>query len=88
MRLAAGAYLTDERDLFRCVSTAPPDDPAATALLENCSTLELVVLPLRDLTAGTVRIVQPSADGAGRDSEGIRQPAVGGTGLEPVTSCL
>lgn len=73
LRLAAGTYVTDERQLLRCVSAAPPHEPGATALLEDCLTLELVVFPLTQLDSEKLRIVQPS---------------MGGTGLEPVTPCL
>jgi hypothetical protein len=73
IRLTAGTYLTDEHDLFRCVSVAPAHELGATALLEDCLTLDLLVLPLEDLDAEKLRLVEPE---------------MGGTGLEPVTSCL
>lgn len=59
--LAAGAYLTDEASLFRCVSVAPPGDSDATALLEDCRTLDLIVFPLDDLYSANLRVVQPHA---------------------------
>jgi hypothetical protein len=73
LRLTAGTYVTDEHQLFRCVSAATPHEPGATALLEDCLTLEHVVFPLDKLDPEKLRIVQPT---------------MGGTGLEPVTSCL
>lgn len=57
-RLTAGTYLTDEQNLFRCVSAAPPHEPAATALLEDCRTLDLVVFPLADLDEANLRVVR------------------------------
>lgn len=59
--LTAGAYLTDEDNLFRCVSVAPPSDAERTALLEDCRTLDLIVFPLEDLTSANLRVVQPHA---------------------------
>lgn len=73
LRLAAGTYVTDERNLFRCVSAAPADETGATALLEDCRSLDLVVFPMSDLDPAKLRVVEPE---------------MGGTGLEPVTSCL
>lgn len=58
--LAAGTYVTDEHSLFRCVSTAPAHEPGATALLENCFTLEHVVFPLDQLDPEKLRVVQPT----------------------------
>ena len=59
LSLAAGAYLTDEINLFRCVSVAPSSDSEATALLEDCRTLDLIVFPLDDLGSAPLRVVQP-----------------------------
>jgi hypothetical protein len=59
--LTAGAYLTDETNLFRCVSVAPPGEPERTALLEDCSTLDLIVFPLDDLSSANLRVVKPHA---------------------------
>jgi hypothetical protein len=73
LRLETGIYVTDERNLFRCVSVAPTQESGATALLEDCLTLELLVIPLAELDSDKLRIVQP---------------AMGGAGLEPATSCL
>jgi hypothetical protein len=73
LRLEAGTYVTDEQRLFRCLSTAPAHEPGATALLEDCLTLEHVVFPLDQLVPESLRIVQPE---------------LGGTGLQPVVSCL
>jgi hypothetical protein len=61
LSLAAGAYLTDEANLFRCVSVAPPGEAERTALLEDCRTLDLIVFPLDDLTPANLRVVQPHA---------------------------
>lgn len=61
LRLAAGTYVTDETNLFRCVSVAPPSELGATALLEDCHSLELVVFPLEDLARAKLRTVQPHA---------------------------
>jgi hypothetical protein len=71
--LATDTYITDGRNLFRCVSAAPAHDLGATALLEDCKTLELCVLSLEELDPEEFRIVEP---------------AMGDTGLEPVTSCV
>lgn len=60
LRLTAGTYVTDEHQLFRCVSAAPRNEPGATALLEDCLTLEHVVFPLEDLGAGRLRVVEPA----------------------------
>lgn len=57
--LTAGAYLTDEANLFRCVSVAPPSDSERTALLEDCRTLDLIVFSLDDLKSASLRVVQP-----------------------------
>jgi hypothetical protein len=73
LRLAAGTYVTDEQSLFRCLSAAPAHEPGATALLEDCLTLEHIVFPLDELDPEKLRIVKSE---------------MGGTGLEPVTSCL
>lgn len=59
--LAAGAYLTDETNLFRCVSVAPPGEAERTALLEDCRTLDLIVFPLDDLNPANLRVVKPYA---------------------------
>jgi len=59
--LRSGDYLSDELSLFRCVSTGPAYDPDATALLEDCMTLELLVLPLEELGEGAIRLVRPGA---------------------------
>jgi len=59
--LTAGAYLTDETNLFRCVSAAPPGDSDGTALLEDCRTLDLIVFPLDDLNPANLRVVEPHA---------------------------
>jgi hypothetical protein len=59
--LAAGAYLTDETNLFRCVSVAPPGESERTALLEDCRTLDLLVFPLDDLESASLRVVRPHA---------------------------
>lgn len=61
LRLAAGTYLTDEVNLFRCVSTGPSKDSGATALLEDCRTLDLIVFPLDELARQSLRLVQPRA---------------------------
>lgn len=58
-RLAAGTYLTDEVDLFRCVSVGPADAAGATALLEDCRTLDLVVFPLDELSQHELRVIEP-----------------------------
>jgi hypothetical protein len=61
LRLAAGTYVTDESNLFRCVSVAPSSESGATALLEDCGTLELIVFPLDDLARARLRVVEPAA---------------------------
>jgi hypothetical protein len=63
LRLTAGTYVTDEHRLFRCISAAPPGEPGATALMENCRTLEHVVFPIAKLDPEKLRIVQPALDG-------------------------
>jgi len=60
LRLAAGTYLTDEVDLFRCVSVGPHQESGATALLEDCRSLDLVVFPLAELARQKLRVVVPS----------------------------
>lgn len=57
--LKAGDYLTDESHLFRCISLGPAHERAATILLEDCLTLEPVVLPVDELEGTKLRIVQP-----------------------------
>jgi hypothetical protein len=58
LRLAANTYVTDERKLFRCVSAAPASEPGATALLEDCLTLEHLVFPLDQLDPEKLRVVK------------------------------
>jgi hypothetical protein len=63
-----GSYLTDETNLFRCVSAEMTGDPEGTALLEDCLTLEPRVVPLRGLDSG-LRVVRP------RDADRPRRAA-------------
>jgi hypothetical protein len=57
--LVMNAYLTDGTRLFRCVSCE-----GATALLENCLSLEVVVCSLNELAAAELHRVNP-ANGEG-----------------------
>lgn len=57
--IAEGAYFTDEADLFRCLSVDRSADPAATVVLEDCRTLELLVLPVEDVPSACLRVVVP-----------------------------
>ena len=56
--LTAGAYLTDETSLFRCVSADLTGDPDGTALLEDCGTLGTFVLPLAEFADSGLRVVR------------------------------
>jgi hypothetical protein len=56
--LTTGAYVTDETHLFRCISVDHSVNPDATALLEDCATLEVLILPLTELAAAHLRAVR------------------------------
>jgi hypothetical protein len=56
--LAAGTYVTDEVNLFRCLSVDRSLIPDATVLLEDCMTLEVLILPLDGATMAHLRVVR------------------------------
>jgi hypothetical protein len=58
LRVVADTYLTDETNLFRCVSAEMTGDPDGTALLEDCHSLETFVVPLAKFDATGLRIVR------------------------------
>jgi hypothetical protein len=58
--LTAGAYVTDELNLFRCLSADRSLLPDATVLLEDCTTLEVLILPADD-AATTLRVVRAAS---------------------------
>jgi hypothetical protein len=59
--LAAGTYVTDELNLFRCLSVDPSLIPDATVLLEDCTTLEVLILPLDEETMAHLRVVRSAS---------------------------
>jgi hypothetical protein len=59
-RLAAGAYVTDESNLFRCISVDDSRHPDATVLLEDCLSLEVLILPMAEIAAADLRVVRPA----------------------------
>lgn len=58
--LTAGAYLTDESNLFRCISADDPAQPDATVLLEDCMSLEVLILPMDEIDTAHFRFVSRS----------------------------
>jgi hypothetical protein len=59
VELYEGAYLTDGRRLFRVVRCLDPSRGAATAVLEDCLTLELHPYAAADLWEMRLRLVRP-----------------------------
>jgi hypothetical protein len=59
LRVLPDSYLTDEVNLYRCVSAEMTGDPAGTALLEDCRSLEMFVVPLATFDESSLRIVRP-----------------------------
>ena len=57
--LAPGAYLTDERRLFCCLSRDPIAGADEMVLLEDCATLKVFIHPAEDLAAADMRLVKP-----------------------------
>jgi hypothetical protein len=59
-RLAMGAYVTDGSNLFRCISVDDSRHPDAAALLEDCLSLEVLILPATEVAAADLRVVRPA----------------------------
>lgn len=52
-------YLTDESSLFRCLSIERSEDPYTTMMmLEDCLTLEVIILPMDEVAWAGLRIVR------------------------------
>lgn len=58
LRVLPDSYLTDETNLYRCVSAEMTGDPEGTALLEDCRSLETFVVPLAKFDAAGLRVVR------------------------------
>jgi hypothetical protein len=58
LRVLPETYLTDDANLFRCVSAEMTGDPDGTALLEDCRTLDTFVIPLAEFDNVGLRIVR------------------------------
>lgn len=61
--LTAGSYVTDELNLFRCLSIDRSLMPDATVLLEDCKTLEVLILPLDEIAKAHLRVVREASPG-------------------------
>jgi hypothetical protein len=59
-RLAPNTYVTDGANLFRCISVDRSAHIDAILVLEDCRTLEVILLPLTELLAANVRVVRQS----------------------------
>lgn len=59
--LTAGSYVTDELNLFRCLSVDRSLMADATILLEDCMTLEVLILPLDEATMAHLRVVREAS---------------------------
>ena len=57
----ASRYLTDGRNLFRCLG-AIPGAMGQMVGLEDCRSLEVVLVPIGEVHARRLRAVVPSAD--------------------------
>jgi hypothetical protein len=57
-RPAGGSYLTDGQRLFRVVAPFPPAQESATALLEDCLTLEVTPFSPDELYEMRLRLVR------------------------------
>lgn len=57
-RMAPGTYITDGSNLFRCLSVRRPLDADPILALEDCRTLEVIVLPLTEAMAAHARVVR------------------------------
>jgi hypothetical protein len=60
--LDEGSYVTDGRRLLRVVRRLDPSRGAATAVLEDCLTLELRSYAAADLWEMRVRLVRPRSN--------------------------
>jgi hypothetical protein len=58
MRLGPGAYITDGKGLFRCISIDHFDSSEATVLLEDCMSLDVVLWTMNELAATDIRLVR------------------------------
>lgn len=58
LRVIPDSYVTDETNLYRCVSAEMTGDPEGTALLEDCRTLETFVVPLAKFDGAGLRVVR------------------------------
>lgn len=56
---APGTYLTDGRSLFRVARIHPDCNSETLVELEDCRTLELVVLPAEGTLEGRLHTVEP-----------------------------
>jgi hypothetical protein len=63
-RLGEDAYVTDGTRLLRVVKPLDPPPGTATAVLEDCMTLELRSYAAADLWQMRVRLVKPLPNGA------------------------
>jgi hypothetical protein len=56
--VAQDDYLTDGTRLLRCLSVDGSPHPFASALFEDCMTLEVVIIPTTELSAEGLRTVR------------------------------
>jgi hypothetical protein len=59
--LTAGTYVTDGHNLFRCLSADRSLIPDATILLEDCMTLEVLILPMDEAAKAHLRVVREAS---------------------------
>lgn len=57
-RMAPDTYITDGSNLFRCLSVHRSPDTDPILALEDCLTLEVIVLPLTESVAIHARVVR------------------------------
>ena len=62
----ASRYLTDGVDLYRCLGGLLPG-PGQFVALENCRSLEVILLPVKELHARRLRAVTPAGSETERE---------------------
>jgi hypothetical protein len=55
--LREGSYVTDESNLFRCISI-DTSHREATVELEDCLTLAVIIMPLSEVSRVSLRVVR------------------------------
>jgi hypothetical protein len=56
--LQPDVYVTDGTRLLRCLSVDGSPVPFASALFEDCMTLEVVIVPTTEITEESLRVVR------------------------------